>query len=219
MEIVNAYIRMKPGMGISDNLGYLNAGLLLGVEGLFGAFLADAIDTLDKFAPRISEQDERLLDIIEKNEKDIKNIYPNFSLPTKEETLDFMYVASYNKKAKTYPNRVKNTLLSVGSKLTLPDNSLRYFLQIGSSGKCNLKDHLEFVNEVYNGIKWRDYINNCRKVWLLNHDKKIKNKSLYEYVADRLETVKKMRQLKNHGILDKETIEGYNKGKISNGFF
>ncbi len=217
MQVVNGYIRMKPGAGISDNLGYLNAGLLLGVEGFLGAFLADAVDTLDKFTPRIREQDEQSLTMIEDNAKQIQNLYPAFTLPTEKETLDFIYAVMYNKKAKVdnpYSYK-KNKRL----KIELPDNSLRYFLQRGKSGFCNLEDHLKFVQEVSEGTKWQDYIKQCNRIYLLNHDSSIENKLLYQYIADRLDTVRSMRHLRDKGLLDKTLIESYNKGQIPKGFF
>lgn len=58
------YIRHRKGCGASDDAAIVAAGFLWGLGVAVGVFLADAIDTLEKYVPRYSDQDASIaLDI------------------------------------------------------------------------------------------------------------------------------------------------------------
>jgi hypothetical protein len=52
------YIRHRQGCGHSDDAAILLTGMLHGFSAGVGAFIADAIDTIEKYVPRPSDQDE-----------------------------------------------------------------------------------------------------------------------------------------------------------------
>ncbi len=56
-EVSYEYIRHRRGPGASDDAAIVGAGLLWGLGVAVGVFLADAIDTLEKYVPVYSEQD------------------------------------------------------------------------------------------------------------------------------------------------------------------
>jgi len=63
------YIRHRLGGGTSDDVAILAAGKLFGPSAALGAFLADAIDTFEKYVPlpRYADQDDDLALWIEAN--------------------------------------------------------------------------------------------------------------------------------------------------------
>lgn len=54
------YIRHRRGRGASDDTAIVAAGMLFGPGATVGAFLADAVDTLEKHVPVFGDQDGRL---------------------------------------------------------------------------------------------------------------------------------------------------------------
>ena len=54
------YIRHRRGRGASDDTAIVAAGMLFGPGAAVGAFLADAVDTLEKHVPVFGDQDGRL---------------------------------------------------------------------------------------------------------------------------------------------------------------
>jgi hypothetical protein len=60
------YIRDREGGGQSDDAAILAAGKMLNPSAALGAFLADAVDTLEKYVPHYSDQDDALSIRIEK---------------------------------------------------------------------------------------------------------------------------------------------------------
>jgi hypothetical protein len=58
------YIRHRTGTGTSDDAAMLAAGRLFGPSGAVGAFLADAVDTLEKYAAVCADQDDKLARMI-----------------------------------------------------------------------------------------------------------------------------------------------------------
>ncbi|MHB0913085.1 MAG: hypothetical protein ACYC2Y_06530 [Armatimonadota bacterium] len=54
------YIRHRRGQGASDDTGIVAAGLLWDLGTAIGVFLADAVDTLEKYVPVFSDQDGNL---------------------------------------------------------------------------------------------------------------------------------------------------------------
>lgn len=124
-KIVNAYIRMLHGHGVSDDSAFIGAGIFFSDDAAHGLFLADATDTWDKFTPRIiyGGQDELIGNII--------NDSVDLGLSEKAK-IDFIYFAAIEKfREKGYP-----------------DSSQRYFLQKynGISAVQNHKNFIDFLN-------------------------------------------------------------------------
>jgi len=118
-SIVYQYIRFHEGPGASDDAAILAGSLLFGGTVSAGVFLADAIDTLEKYVPhdRYGDQDWELA-------KEIERDYPNLGL-----TMDDVY-------ALTSVARGSND----GS---VPDSSLRHLLRIDRKvDQCALEAHL-----------------------------------------------------------------------------
>jgi len=113
------YIRYKKGSGISDDLAVLFAGKLYSKSCAIGVYLADAIDTFDKFSLKFIEQDYELAKIIE-NSGIIKI--------DKEEVYKFIYLSSNPRK-------------------DYPDSSQRYFLEINEKYNItSIESHLMFID-------------------------------------------------------------------------
>lgn len=58
------YIRHRRGGGTSDDAAIVACGLLWGLGAALGAFLADAIDTFEKYVPHYFDQDDELAAMI-----------------------------------------------------------------------------------------------------------------------------------------------------------
>ncbi len=115
------YIRHRKGLGVSDDAAMIVGGLLYSLSVGLGAYLADAIDTLDKFSLKFIEQDDKLAHIIKKEMSDL-NI-------TENDVLSFIYLIAIPKEAKKYP-----------------DSSQRYFLQIDKETNITtLESHYRFL--------------------------------------------------------------------------
>jgi len=143
-NVVLGYVRRKFGRGISDDLAIICSGLVYkwqyklraGLETAAGVYCLDAIDTLDKFTPLIYEggQDEHIATVLEERLPEIKLQYPNFKLPTEQETVDFMATIAldYDQDSK-YAYKVG-------------DNSQRYLLQMnGEKPLSPLRSYLKFL--------------------------------------------------------------------------
>lgn len=65
------YIRHKAGPGASDDAAIVGAGLIWGLGTALGVFLADAVDTLEKYVPRYGDQDEAIARVIEREFDDL----------------------------------------------------------------------------------------------------------------------------------------------------
>ncbi len=116
------YIRHRRGLGVSDDAAVVVGGLLYNLSVGLGAYLADAIDTLDKFSLKFIEQDDKLAHIIEKNFKEL-NI-------SEDEVLSFIYLI-------TIPE---------GMEHKVPDSSQRYFLQIDKETQITaIESHYRFL--------------------------------------------------------------------------
>ncbi len=116
------YIRHRKGLGVSDDAAMVVGGLLYNLSVGLGAYLADAIDTLDKFSMKFIEQDDKLAHIIKKefNELNIQE----------EEALSFIYLISI-------PENMSGKI---------PDSSQRYFLQIDKETNITaLESHYRFL--------------------------------------------------------------------------
>ncbi|OYD15229.1 hypothetical protein CH333_06165 [candidate division WOR-3 bacterium JGI_Cruoil_03_44_89] len=116
------YIRHKRGLGVSDDAAVLVSGLLYGASVGLGAYLADAIDTLDKYSLKFIEQDDRLAHTIEKN-------FPALGM-TEEDVFSF----------------IKLIAIPEGREKEIPDCSQRYFLQIDKKKNLTaLESHYRFI--------------------------------------------------------------------------
>lgn len=117
------YIRHKKGLGVSDDAAVVVGALLYNMSVGLGVYLADAIDTLDKFSLKFYEQDDALATMIERSFKD-------FNL-TEDDALKFIYLVSI-------PEDMEDKI---------PDSSQRYFLEIDKdAGITTLESHYNFVN-------------------------------------------------------------------------
>ncbi|MGC8721887.1 MAG: hypothetical protein ACP5SB_04830, partial [Caldisericaceae bacterium] len=116
------YIRHKKGLGVSDDLAIIMGGLLYNTSVAFGAYLADAIDTLDKFALKFIEQDDYLSNLIANSFKGL-NI-------SDEEVYKYIYLISIPEDKEKY----------------VPDSSQRYFLEIDKEAQITtLESHYNFL--------------------------------------------------------------------------
>ncbi|MCM8781549.1 MAG: CBS domain-containing protein [Candidatus Omnitrophica bacterium] len=117
------YIRHKLGPGQSDDSAIVNAGFLYkSVDVALGVFLADAIDTLEKYAPIYSDQDNELSFFIKEKFKKL------------DITIEEVYRLTY---LSTIPE---------GREEEIPDSSLRYFLTVDPrTGQSTLECHLNFI--------------------------------------------------------------------------
>jgi len=112
------YIRQKKGAGVSDDLAVIFGGKLFTESVALGVYLADAIDTLDKYTTKFYEQDYNLAKIIEQS---------GIIKVSKEDLYKFVYLIT---------NPYKD----------YPDSSQRYFLEINEKYNITpLESHLMFI--------------------------------------------------------------------------
>lgn len=118
------YIRHKIGPGQSDDGALVAAGLVYNKDVALGIFLADAIDTLEKYVHLYKDQDDDLGYYISRN-------CPGLNV-TMDEVLEMTYLAAV-------PEELDDKT---------PDSSLRYFLSIDKQiGQCALQSHLNFIDK------------------------------------------------------------------------
>ncbi|MBP7056327.1 MAG: CBS domain-containing protein [Candidatus Omnitrophica bacterium] len=116
------YIRHHVGPGQSDDGAMVASGLLYSVDVAIGVFLADAIDTLEKYVPAYSDQDKELAMHIKKN-------YPFLDI-AEDDVYELAYLAAIPEE------RVDE----------IPDSSLRYLLAIDAeTGQSSFEAHLNFI--------------------------------------------------------------------------
>jgi CBS domain-containing protein len=116
------YIRHRLGPGQSDDAAFIMAGILYNPDVALGVFLADAIDTLEKYAPVYRDQDQILSFQIGRGFKDLQlsldDVYELVSLASIPEMEEHM----------------------------IPDSSMRYLLSVDQrSQQCAFKTHLDFI--------------------------------------------------------------------------
>lgn len=116
------YIRHHIGPGQSDDAAIVASGLIYNVDVALGVFLADAIDTLEKYVNIYRDQDNELARYIEAGYKfldiDEKDVY------------ELAYLAAIPE------DKVDE----------IPDSSLRYLLAIDQeTGQSTLEAHLAFI--------------------------------------------------------------------------
>lgn len=116
------YVREREGPGHSDDAAVVFAGLLWGRDAALGVFLADAIDTLEKYSEKYTDQDDELAAFVAAWEG---------------------FVPSWREDAKTL------TALATEEpdhEDDIPDSSLRYFLRVDAEANvCALENHLAFI--------------------------------------------------------------------------
>jgi hypothetical protein len=116
------YIRDRLGPGQSDDAAIVSAGLLFDRDVALGVFLADAIDTLEKFAPASTDQDNELARHIESRYKELD--------ASTDDVHRLIYLS-------TIPEKKVDLV---------PDSSLRYLLSIDKKTKQTLLDcYLAFI--------------------------------------------------------------------------
>jgi hypothetical protein len=116
------YIRDRKGPGHSDDAVFVFAGLLWGVDCALGAFLADAVDTLEKYSEKYSNQDDELGQLVADS--------PVFDAAWEKDLKDVTYLAAVPEDDDDH----------------VPDSSLRYFLRVeGDANRCALQNHLDFI--------------------------------------------------------------------------
>lgn len=121
-HVVFMYVRYKEGPGASDDAAIVMAGKRWGLSAAVGCFLADAVDTLEKYVPVYSDQDSRISEQIEASCGDLG--------VTADDAVDLAYLAAI-------PEEMEGRL---------PDSSLRHMLEIDRRhDQCALESHLAYV--------------------------------------------------------------------------
>lgn len=116
------YIRHHVGPGQSDDTAIVASGLVYNVDVALGVFMADAIDTLEKYVNIYRDQDNELARYIKENYA--------FLDCEERDVCELSYLAAIPK------DRID----------TVPDSSLRYLLTIDEeSGQSALETHINFV--------------------------------------------------------------------------
>jgi hypothetical protein len=116
------YIRHRTGGGTSDDAALLAAGRLFGPSGVIGAFLADAVDTLEKYATRCADQDDEIAEMIERD-------WPQ--LGVSEQQLE---LATYL------------CAMPPDSGHEVPDSSLRHMIEVDrTSDQTAFESHLAYI--------------------------------------------------------------------------
>ena len=116
------YIRHRIGPGQSDDAAMVMAGVLYNPDVALGVFLADAIDTLEKYAPFFRDQDGNLSFQIARGFGGL-----NISM---EDVYELVWLAA----------------IPEPEEYLIPDSSLRYLLSIDPrSQSCAFRTHLDFI--------------------------------------------------------------------------
>lgn len=116
------YIRHHVGPGQSDDTAIVASGLIYNVDVALGVFLADAIDTLEKYVGIYRDQDNDLARYIKENYA--------FLDCEEHDVCELSYLAA-----------IPREKIDI-----VPDSSLRYLLSIDEeSGQCALETHINFI--------------------------------------------------------------------------
>ena len=116
------YVRERVGGGASDDAAILVGGKRYNLSVALGVFLADAIDTIEKFVVDYADQDDDLARHIERN-------FPDLNL-----SIEDLY------------RMVWINAVPPGQDDTVPDSSLRHLLQIDKdTDQTALESHLAYV--------------------------------------------------------------------------
>ncbi|MES2463563.1 MAG: hypothetical protein V4671_23565 [Armatimonadota bacterium] len=118
-DVAYTYIRHRRGTGTSDDACVLMCGLVHGFSAAVGAFLADAVDTIEKYVPRFHGQDSGLALRIEQE-------MPDLNL-TRRDVEDIAY-------------------LCADESGSVPDSSLRHFLVLNRRfDQCAIEAHFLYL--------------------------------------------------------------------------
>ncbi|MFA6079173.1 MAG: CBS domain-containing protein [Candidatus Omnitrophota bacterium] len=116
------YIRHHVGPGQSDDGAVVASGLIYNVDVALGVFLADAIDTLEKYVAKYRDQDSELAHFISDNYR--------FLDVDEKDAYELAYLAAIPME------RVDD----------IPDSSLRYLLTIDpETGQSTIETHINFI--------------------------------------------------------------------------
>jgi hypothetical protein len=116
------YVRHRLGPGQSDDAAMVVAGILYNQDVALGVFIADAIDTLEKYAPFFKDQDQELSYYIARGFKDLKI--------TMEDVYEVTYLSAIPERDEEF----------------VPDSSLRYLISIDQiTNRTALDAHLAFI--------------------------------------------------------------------------
>lgn len=116
------YIRHRIGPGQSDDAGIVGAGLLYGRDAALGAWLADAVDTLEKFSGRFADQDNELA-------RRAAEVEPRAVVP-EDELLFYVTLCA----------------IALGKEEVVPDSSTRHLLAVDPrTDRSLLRCHLDFI--------------------------------------------------------------------------
>ncbi len=116
------YIRYRIGPGHSDDASIIGAGLLYGLDTALGAWLADAVDTLEKFSLHFRDQDDELAALIGERVPEVK-------VPEAELLLYVVLCA-----------------IALGKEEKVPDSSTRHLLSIyPKTDRSLLRAHVDFL--------------------------------------------------------------------------
>jgi len=122
-QIRYMYIRERPGGGASDDAAIIAGGKLHNLSVALGVFLADAIDTLEKFVIDYSDQDNDLAQHIEQE-------FPSLGL-TVDDVHRLIWICSVPPEEQSH----------------VPDSSLRHLLEIDrASDQCALDSYLAYLS-------------------------------------------------------------------------
>src|SRR3989344_183334 len=106
---VCGFYELQNGPGVSDDAAFITVGLKYGIEAALGFLIVDAIDTIDKFLPKIKlgGEDEQIGDVIKKR--------MSFKLGiTDDDILEFIYLS---RKPESQQNKENNLNEKNGSRL------------------------------------------------------------------------------------------------------
>ncbi|MBC7194187.1 MAG: hypothetical protein H5U37_00785 [Caldisericia bacterium] len=137
------YIRHKKGSGVSDDLAVVFGGKLYSKSVSLGIYLADAIDTLDKFSLKFREQD---YDIAKKIEES-KIIKIN-----KEDVYKFISLIANPRK--DYPDSSQRYFLEINEKYNITSLEAHLiFIEGGNPPEFEIAFERESNYEIYNYVK------------------------------------------------------------------
>lgn len=121
-DVQNLYVRYQIGPGASDDAAVLAAGKLYGIGAAVGCYLADAIDTLEKYTANPTDADEEISALIEAEAPDLG--------VTRDQIVHLTYLAS------TPPDMDG----------ILPDSTMRHFLRRdAATDQSILESHLLYL--------------------------------------------------------------------------
>ncbi|MCL5102587.1 MAG: hypothetical protein M1133_00540 [Armatimonadetes bacterium] len=121
-NIAYMYVRYKVGPGASDDAAIVMAGKMHGLSAAVGCFLADAIDTLEKYVPEYSDQDSDISSYIANN-------YKNLGV-SQDDAVTLAYLCA----------------IPIDMQGHLPDSSIRHMLEVDRKhDQSAVESHLAYV--------------------------------------------------------------------------